>query len=234
MRNKINEKSEKRMLIEKEDYQKIKEIYSANKTTFQARKQSMDMHVFTKVNWSDTFLDFTGFESIFNQSKKIKIYDVEKPSTVKNLFIKDKLVYSVNNENPKWGSAFMDYELDCTIWFLFEENIDDEMILRQIRIKYTKDNRIIKSLYYLFNDDFEDDIKETFMIDIYQYNSEDILVEVVRNGFYQSIEKILPERIFSFEYEGVNMKIWSTQEKFAADPSPSTIMYEGKVIKPIV
>lgn len=222
------------MSLNMQEYEKIKNVYSKNKHSFQERIDNVNLDTFTSVNWSDTFLDFSGYESIFNQLKKIKTYDEEKESTIKNYFLDNKLVYSVNNENYKWGSAFIDYDSGCHIWLLFVENIDDEMILRQLRIKYFDNNKVVKSSFYLYDDDYEDDIEETFMSDDYEYDSNNNLIRITRNGFYQNVEKILPPRIFSFEYEGKKMKIFSTQNKFEGDPAPTSIIYEGKIVKPII
>jgi len=222
------------MKFSNKDYDKVKEIYSLNRNTYKQRKEKIDFNAFTKINWSDAYLDFAPFNSIFNQLKKIRIYDEEKPSTIKNHFIDDKLIYAVHSENYLWGSVFIDYHKDYNIWLLFSENIDEEVDVRQVKINYFDNGRLSKSVFYGFDDDDDDEIEETFMVYNYEYDMEDNLVRVIRNGFYQNIEKILPPIIFSFEYEGNKMKIMATQEKFEGDPSPTSVIYNGKIILPNV
>lgn len=216
------------------DYDKVKEIYSLNRNTYQQRKENIDFNAFTKINWSDAYLDFHPFGSIFNQLKKIRVYDEEKASTIKNHFIENQLIYAVHIENYLWGLVFIDYHKDRQIWLLFSENADEEIVLRQVKVNYFDGNRISKSIFYLFNDDYQDDIEETFMVDDYEYDADNNLVRIVREGFYQNIEKVLPSRIFNFEYESKKMKITDTMVKFEGDPSPTSVLYNGKIILPNV
>lgn len=221
-------------LSSNEDYVKIKEFYSLNKVTYQKRIDQINLNEVGKINWSDTFLDFSGYESIFSQLKKIKLYDKEKPSTVKNYFFNDLLIYSVNNDNYRWGSVFVDYQLEHNIWLLFSENINDEIVLRQVKIKnLDREKRVNRLSTYLYNDDFEDEIEETFMIDEYEYDLNGNLIRIIRKGFYQNNTKEIPIRLFSFEYEENKMKIYSTQDKSRRDSCSTSIIYDGKIIKPI-
>lgn len=212
-----------------DDYKKIIEVFSSNRLSYTERMDKLCFKLFTTINWSDTFLDFFKYESILNQLKKKKIYAIEKASTVKNHFIDDKLIYSVNNDNFKWGAVFVDYEVNYSIWLFFSENINEEMDLRQIKINSFEGDRICKTLFYHYNDDFDDDIKETFMVYNYEYDVDEKLVSIIRNGFYQNANKIAPPIVFSFEYDRNKVKVIATQEKFKGDPSPTSIIFNGKI-----
>lgn len=206
------------------DYKKVVEMFQQHEKSFNERKEKMSAISFSKVNWSNTYLDFIPYESIINQLKPPKIFEKEKKASIKNHFLGDKLIYSFNNENENWGNIFIDYLEDHKMWFLFSENYDDEMILQQLRIAYYENERIIKQIFYLSDKDAEE---ETFMVDLFNYDKEAKLESIVRNGFYETKATPLAERKISFEYnDDGKVKVYSTQE--IAGDIKKHLIYEGK------
>ncbi len=66
------------LIIESEEFKKIISLFENNKKLFETKKKKLSAVNFSKINWSETFLDFSPYESILNQLKKTKIYEVEK------------------------------------------------------------------------------------------------------------------------------------------------------------
>ncbi|WP_299888213.1 hypothetical protein [uncultured Lacinutrix sp.] len=207
----------------KQEYKKIVEIFEQHEKSFKERKEKMNTIPFSKTNWSNSYIDFTTYESIINQLKPPKVFEKEKMASIKNHYVNDKLIYSFNKENENWGSVFVDYDNDNTKWLLFSENYDDEMVLQQLKIAYYQNNRIIKKIFYLSDKDAEE---ETLMVDLFNYNKDDKLDSIIRNGFYEMKATVLPERKISFEYGNSKVKIYSTQE--IAGDVKKQLIYEGK------
>lgn len=217
------------MSLNMKEYEIMKDVYSKNKESFQQRIENINLDAFTNINWSDTFLDFYPYESIFSGFKPLKVSKKEK--AIENYFINNQLLYSVKKKNYKWGSAFIDYYGDHNIWLLFVESYHDHMNLDQVKINFFNENKqITKTLTYVFR---EKTSTETFMI--YSYEYDDNLISVTREGFYNKIDAILPTLKFTFEYDDKKMKITAHQSKFVGDTLPTTtVMYNGKIIKPLI
>lgn len=206
------------------DYKKVVEVFQQHEKSFNERKEKMSAISFSKINWSNTYLDFTPYESIINQLKPPEIFEKEKKASIKNHFLGDKLIYSFNSENENWGNIFIDYDIDNTKWLLFSENYDDEVVLQQLKLNFYQDNKITKQLFYLLDKDAEE---ETFMVDLFKYNKEAKLESIVRNGFYETKATTLAERKISFEYnDDGKVKVYSTQE--IAGDIKKHLIYEGK------
>lgn len=222
-------KTRKIMSLNMKEYEIMKDVYSKNKESFQRRIENTNLDAFTNTNWSDAFLDFYPFEAIFRGFKPKKISKQEKD--IENYFINNQLLYSVKKKNYKWGSAFIDYYGDHNIWLLFVESYHDHMNLDQVKINFFNENKqITKTLTYVFR---EKTSTETFMIYSYEYDNN--LISVTREGFYNKIDAILPTLKFTFEYDDKKMKITAHQSKFVGDTLPTTtVMYNGKIIKPLV
>lgn len=211
----------------KNEHQKVTDIFEKNSKSFASRKEKMNTVSFSKINWSDSYLDFIPYSSAIDQLEQPKVYNEEKTASIQNHFLDDKLVYSFRNENENWGTIFIDYENDNTIkWFLFSENYDDEMVLQQLKIAYYNNDRVEKVLSYLMD---EDEDEETFMLDCYNYSEEGKLENIIRNGFYEMESNILPERKLSFEYnEERTVKIHSEQK--TAGGIKKNLIYSGKTL----
>ncbi|WP_430907495.1 hypothetical protein [Maribacter sp. 2-571] len=205
------------------DYLKIVSVFEKNEKSFNARKEKMNSTSFSKINWSDSYLDFTPYYSITNQLGKTTIFETEKLDSIKNHFFDNTLIYSYKNANENWGSVFIDYLTNSKMWFLFVENDSDEMMLQQVRVVCFEDDKITKQLFYLLDKDAEE---ETFMKDIFNYNEESELQSINRNGFYEMKSTILPETKFAFEYDNDNMKVYASQE--VTGTIKKHLIYDGK------
>jgi hypothetical protein len=214
-------------IIESEDYKSIINLFDQNKELFGKRKNESNAITFSKINWSETFLDFTPFESIFNQMKTPKVFSEEKIPSVKNHFINEKLFYSFDVENENWGTVFIDYNENYNHYFRYDENFDDEMVLRQLKLIYFNNQKISKSIFYLFNDDTDE---ETFMVDLYEYNEDNTYKLITRNGFYHEKSKVMDTREFIFSYNDSKMQILSKQKLINGDISEVKI-YDGSIIE---
>ncbi len=205
------------------EYKKIVDVFEQHSKSFEERKEKINTISFSKMNWSNSFLDFIPYSSIINQLNPPKIFEKEKLTSIKNHFINDRLIYSFHNENENWGSVFVDYEKGNTKWLLFSENYEDKMVLQQLKVVYYQSDKITKALSYIVDEDAEE---ETFIIDLFKYNKENKIESIVRNGFYEIKVNILPERKISFFYHNDKVKIYSTQE--IAGNIKKQIIYEGE------
>lgn len=213
------------MSIIESEYRDVVDLFNQNEKTFIKRKEKMKKISFSKINWSDSYLDFTIYDSIINQLEKAKIFSEEKLDSIKNHFFDNKLVYCYKNKNENWGSIFIDYFTDYKVWHLFVENDDDEMILQQLKIAYHKNNRITKKVFYLRDVDADE---ETFMIDFFNYGKDNQLEYIVRNGFYEEKSITLPERKLIFDYDNEKVKIYSEQK--INTEVKKHLIYNGKTL----
>ncbi len=213
-------------MIIQDEHKKIVEIFQQHEKSFSDRKQKIEVVAFSKINWSDSYLSFTPYDAIINQLEVAKIFKNEKPDSIKNHFFEDKLVYSYKTKNQNWGSIFIDYQNNYDLWLLFVENYDDEMMLQQLKLAYHQNNRITKKIFYLFDKDAEE---ETLMVDLLKYNKEGKLECIVRNGFYEVVTNVLPERKISFIYENEKVSIYSEQE--IGNDLRRQLIYDGKELR---
>ncbi len=58
----------------KNEYNEVVKIFQKNEKSFNERKEKMNALSFTKINWSDSYLEFIPYESIINQLKSPKIF----------------------------------------------------------------------------------------------------------------------------------------------------------------
>ncbi|MGY3793367.1 hypothetical protein [uncultured Aquimarina sp.] len=204
----------------------IRHVFKNNLGSFNERKEQIKSVSFSKINWSDSYLDFTPYSSAIDQLEQPKVYNEEKTASIQNHFLNNKLVYSFRNENENWGTVFIDYEDDNTIkWYLYLENYDHDIVLHQVKIAYYNNDRVEKVLSYLMDED-----EETFMLDCYNYSEKGKLETITRNGFYEMESNILPERKFYFEYnEHKKVKIHSQQN--IANEIRRNLIYDGEILK---
>lgn len=208
----------------KDEYERIAAVFAENSNSFKRRREQVESILFTEVNWSDSYLEVAPYLSIINQSKPPKIFGKEEPSSIKNHFLNDQLVYSFRLENENWGSVFVDYEKDLVKWFLFSENFDDEMVLLQLVMVYRHQDLVTKVVSYRVDEDEE---IESLFIDKYKYDDEDRIGSIDRNGFYEMKTMILPERVMSFVYKNDRVCIYSTQKTVN---DSQQLIYEGAAL----
>lgn len=209
------------MSIIKKEHDEIVRIFKLEKNSFMQRKEEIESTLVTSINWSSSYLDFYPYSSVINQLKPATIHKDEKTPSITNLYLKDKLIFACNNENESWGSLFIDYG-EINKYLLFVEH-DEEMALQELKIAYFKDKKYTKVLSYLNSDD---DDEESLTIDLFEYNSNNNIQKIIRRGFFEKKNNVLPVREFNFSYNGDSVKIFASD-----DQRKNLIIYDGKIIK---
>ncbi len=133
------------------EYRDVMNIFQSNEKTFKRRKERIKHMAFSKICWSETYLDFVPYDCAisYNQKRSPRIYKEKGINPIKNHFYEDKVVYSCNDNNENWGSVFIDYNNDYTAWFLFVMNNDEEMMLQQLRLRFHQNGKITKTVSYV-------------------------------------------------------------------------------------
>lgn len=213
------------MSIIENNFKFIRNFFELNCDTFKKRKEDIKKIKLSRENWSSSYLEFFTYEYEMNQLKSPKVYKVLKSNSIHNNYIDEKLVYSFNSENEKWGTVFIDYYENHQVWLLFALNSKEEMSLTQIKVKVLNGNNTEKILIYVVDDDLKE---ESLFVDLYHYNLDNKISKIERHGFYEKRDRNLPVREFLFIYNDETLKIDSKQEVLSGEIKMVDI-YTGKI-----
>jgi hypothetical protein len=188
----------------------IKKEFKRNASLFEYHLNRIKSIQEYKSIWSDSYLDFMPFESEISQIQKPKIFN-RKPknltSKIETRFDNENIFYALRCENYKWGTIFYLSSSNEKIHLFYTEDDDENfMTLQQVKILFQTSDKVEKSLFYK-KDSIEDE--ETFMIFNYNYNHENQLISIERNGYYEDSKNVLPTINYLFEYKNNGIKIFS-------------------------
>lgn len=211
------------MSIIKNEYEDISNIFILEKTSFKQRRKRINNMTFTSIKWSSSYIDFFPYDSMINQLKSAVIYKGERKTSIKNCYLDSKLIFACNNERENWGSLFIEYDDKSKKSLLFVEDDNENMTLQQLRVAYFQNNRYDRVLSYI-ND--EDNDEESLIIDLFKYDNNDNITQIIRYGFLKEKSNILPVREFNFLYTDNKMRILAKDEL-----GKEIFIYEGKKIQ---
>nr|WP_121271776.1 hypothetical protein [Pedobacter schmidteae] len=205
----------------KNEYDRVVDAFNVEKKSFGKRRDSINSVTFSSINWSSAYLDFYPYSSATNQLKPATIYKEEKPASIKNCYLEGELVFACHSENENWGTVFIDYGINSKKWMLFSENDDEEMVLRQLKIACFENNKYVKVVSYLNDEDAEE---ETLTIDLFEYGSDNQISKIKRCGFFEEATNLLHVREMNFLYNGNKVQIYEKDKQ-----GKEQLIYNGKI-----
>lgn len=158
--------------------------------------------------WSNAFLESYPFQYEMNQLPTVKLFrrkPINQLGKIESRLINNKVYFAKQIDNEIRNVSF--YMEDKNRMILRYVMRNNQMLLSQINYLVIKDSNIQKRIYFMRD---EKDA-ETFMVDIYEYDESCRIHSINRNGYYKGKSKILPERVFRFEYNDNNVEIYSKQ-----------------------
>jgi hypothetical protein len=201
----------------------IKDIHDKNKMLFDKYFENSSLINDAYIVWSDSYLDFSPYQSEMNQTVSTKIYKKEPKNNIGKVLNKynkrNELFYSCKYKQENFGTIFYQNNEKEKHKLLYTQN-KGLWNLDQIDYLKLENGKIIKRIFYLAN--YRG--KDTFYSDEYFYDTSGKINEVKRNGYHYGNSNISPERTFRFEYNGeVLIKIFSRMLKTNGDDKENEI-----------
>lgn len=158
--------------------------------------------------WSSAFLESYPFQYEMNQLPTVKLFrrkPINQLGKIESRLINNKAYFARQIDNEIRNVSFYIEDTDrMTLRYVMRNT---QMSLSQINYLVIKDSNILKRIFFMR----DETNAETFMVDTYKYDESCRVHSINRNGYYKGKSKILPERIFRFEYNDNNVEIYSKQ-----------------------
>lgn len=177
-----------------------KDIFKFHKNKFQQHLKSVNEIQDYSTVYSDLLLEFHPYFSEMGQLKKAKLYE-KTPKNLKgkfeNRFINESAFFSTQLEENWLNTCFYQIKDDNNnnIVLHYDGSIKKPE-LNQIYISIFDNDRLTKMLFYHSD--------KNFMEDIYSYDKQGRIEQIIREGYWGNSKNILPTRTFRFEYDGNN------------------------------
>jgi hypothetical protein len=174
-----------------------KDTFKFHKDKFQQHLKSInEIEDYTTI-YSDFLLEFHPYFSEMNQLGKATLYK----RTPKNL--KGKFENRLINEDVFFSTQLEENWLNACFYKIKDENNNNIVLhydgnikkptLNQIYISIFDNDRLTKMFFYHSD--------KNYMEDIYTYDQQGRIEQIIREGYWGNPKNILPTRTFKFDYD---------------------------------
>ena len=177
-----------------------KDTFKFHKDKFQQHLKSINEIQDYTIIYSNFLLEFHPYFSEMNQIGKATLYKrvpKDLKGKMENRFVKETLFFSTQLEENWLNACFYQIkdENNNNIVLQYGGSIKKPE-LNQIYISIFDNNRLTKILSYHSD--------KNFMEDIYSYDKQGRIEQIIREGYWGSSKNTLPTRTFRFDYDENN------------------------------